>query len=49
MVGEFGWTTHTIPKEGSQDCFKLGYPTILLPDLGDLPPSLGVGVLGMPG
>ncbi|KAG5882650.1 hypothetical protein JTB14_018339 [Gonioctena quinquepunctata] len=48
LIGVFGWRSHTVsdgvtcPKN---DIDKL----YLLPELGDLPPSLALGVLGMPG
>jgi len=46
VVGHFGWRTHTIAseKESSQ-----GPAPYLLPDMAPLPPSVAVGVLGMPG
>ncbi|CAG9836166.1 unnamed protein product [Diabrotica balteata] len=40
VVGTFGWQTHTI---SSDERLRL------VPDLGGLPPSLCLGVLGMPG
>lgn len=46
VVGEFGWRTHTVARDTKNDT---GPPLYLLPDLGDLPPSLGLGVLGMTG
>lgn len=48
IVGNLGWRTHTIVNPNSDDVIMLGKPYIL-PDIGDLPPSLGLGVLGMPG
>ncbi|XP_039453380.1 prostaglandin reductase 1-like [Culex pipiens pallens] len=44
--GSFGWRTHTIcnPDEGEKH-----WAPYLLPDFGQEPLSLGVGVLGMPG
>uniref|UniRef100_A0A8D8F6X4 Prostaglandin reductase 1 n=2 Tax=Culex pipiens TaxID=7175 RepID=A0A8D8F6X4_CULPI len=44
--GSFGWRTHTIcnPDEGEKN-----WAPYLLPDFGQEPLSLGVGVLGMPG
>nr|XP_018906496.1 PREDICTED: prostaglandin reductase 1-like isoform X3 [Bemisia tabaci] len=47
VLGYFGWQTHTVwnPSEMSS---ALGNPYVL-PDFGDLPPSLGLGIVGMPG
>lgn len=44
VVGNFGWRDYTI----SDDKESENKPYIL-PDFGDLSPSLGLGVLGMPG
>ncbi|KAL1509776.1 hypothetical protein ABEB36_004461 [Hypothenemus hampei] len=43
-----GWRTHSIinSKQLSDD---MGLLTIILPDFGNLPLSLGLGILGMPG
>lgn len=48
MTAFFGWQTHTVvnPDAATSDLF--GQIT-LLPDLGDLPPSVGLGAVGMPG
>ncbi|CAH1119663.1 unnamed protein product [Phaedon cochleariae] len=46
VVGGFGWRSHTI-SNGDEEAF-LGKPYVL-PDIGDLSPSLALGVLGMPG
>lgn len=46
MVGEFGWRTHTINDGARPGAFPEAW---VLPDLEDLPLSLGIGVLGMPG
>ena len=48
IVGYFGWRTHTVvdPQRHSKDL--LGQITVL-PDLGGLSPSLGLGAVGMPG
>ncbi|VEN52619.1 unnamed protein product [Callosobruchus maculatus] len=47
VVGEFGWRTHTI-SNGKPS--PTGVPQAwVLPDFGDLPVSLALGVLGMPG
>ncbi|KAL1509771.1 hypothetical protein ABEB36_004456 [Hypothenemus hampei] len=43
-----GWRSHTIINT-KQLSDGIGLPTILLPDFGNLPLSLGLGVLGMPG
>ncbi|XP_072386095.1 prostaglandin reductase 1-like [Diabrotica undecimpunctata] len=40
VVGNFGWQTHTVSN---------GESIQLVPDLGELPLSLSLGVLGMPG
>jgi len=49
IVGNLGWRTHTIVNPNAdEDAMSLGKPYIL-PDIGDLPSSLGLGVLGMPG
>ncbi|CAG9764170.1 unnamed protein product [Ceutorhynchus assimilis] len=47
IVGQFGWRTHTITKLDSDPLTKI--PLVILPDLGDLPASLGLGILGRPG
>ena len=54
LVGDFGWVTHTVlnPDEKSDEnqvYNKLKQKIYLLPELGDLPASLGLGMLGMPG
>jgi len=47
IVGEFGWRSHTI-SEGKKSA--LGFPAPWhIPDPEDLPLSLSLGVLGMPG
>lgn len=46
IVGSFGWRTHTIVQP---DVPNVSNPTFLLPPLGKLPVSLGIGSLGMPG
>lgn len=48
IVGNLGWRTHTIinPKIIEDPLQQKPY---ILPDIGDLPSSLGLGVLGMPG
>lgn len=46
MVGSFGWRTHTVLNPEVQNA---ELPAYLLPPLGDLPVSLGIGSLGMPG
>ncbi|KAK4885643.1 hypothetical protein RN001_001914 [Aquatica leii] len=43
VVGNFDWQTHTVSSKGG-----VGSPYIV-PNLGDLPLSLSLGVLGMPG
>ncbi|KAJ8927849.1 hypothetical protein NQ314_019651 [Rhamnusium bicolor] len=47
VVGEFGWRTHTV---STGESLANGFPGAwLIPDIGDLPLSLALGVLGMPG
>lgn len=46
MVGSFGWRSHTIINPDVKNPEANSY---LLPSLGKLPVSLGVGCLGMPG
>lgn len=46
VVGNFGWRTHTV---ATTDVTPGTMPPYILPDIGDLPLSLGLGVLGMPG
>lgn len=46
MVGSFGWRSHTIINPDVKDPEANSY---LLPSLGKLPVSLGIGYLGMPG
>lgn len=46
VVGPFGWRTHTIYNPDTSDDQIKPY---VLPPLGDLPLSLGLGYLGMPG
>ncbi|XP_017888530.1 prostaglandin reductase 1-like isoform X2 [Ceratina calcarata] len=52
IVGYLGWRTHTVVNpqisSSSDDTFAFEKPYIL-PDIGDLSPSLFLGVLGMPG
>ncbi|XP_050501409.1 prostaglandin reductase 1-like [Diabrotica virgifera virgifera] len=47
IVGEYGWRTHTISNgKGAVN----GLPSVwIIPDIEDLPHSLALGVLGMPG
>ena len=48
IFGQFGWRSHTvlnptiIQKNAFRDCY-------IYPKFGDLPKSLGLGYLGMPG
>ncbi|XP_072386097.1 prostaglandin reductase 1-like isoform X1 [Diabrotica undecimpunctata] len=46
VVGYFGWQTHTV---ASGERAGNTFPPFLIPDLGELPISLALGVLGMPG
>ncbi|KAG5347573.1 PTGR1 reductase, partial [Acromyrmex charruanus] len=48
IVGNLGWRTHTIINPKIEDQFFKQNP-YLLPDIDDLPSSLGLGMLGMPG
>ncbi|XP_015521661.1 prostaglandin reductase 1-like [Neodiprion virginianus] len=48
VVATVGWRSHTIIN-GNAGLSSLRIPDYILPDLGSLPVSLGVGVLGMPG
>ncbi|XP_011690438.1 PREDICTED: prostaglandin reductase 1-like isoform X2 [Wasmannia auropunctata] len=48
IVGSLGWRTHTIVNPAVKDATQI-LPTYILPDIGDLPSSLALGVLGMPG
>ncbi|KYN03267.1 PREDICTED: prostaglandin reductase 1-like [Cyphomyrmex costatus] len=48
IVGYLGWRTHTIISPNIDNSFAQQKP-YLLPDIGDLPSSLSLGVLGMPG
>jgi len=45
VMAYYGWRTHTIDNGE----FKNHFAPYLLPDFGNLPLSLGLGVLGMPG
>ncbi|XP_034935768.1 prostaglandin reductase 1-like [Chelonus insularis] len=50
IFGHLGWRTHTIVNPSTSDPTNtLNFSTYLIPDLGDLPISLCLGVLGMPG
>lgn len=50
IVGYLGWRTHTIINPNAkEDKNTLKRDEYILPDIGDLSPSLGLGVLGMPG
>uniref|UniRef100_A0AAR5PIF0 Prostaglandin reductase 1 n=1 Tax=Dendroctonus ponderosae TaxID=77166 RepID=A0AAR5PIF0_DENPD len=46
VAAPFGWRTFTI-SNGEPAARRV--PVLLLPDMGDLPLSLAIGVLGMPG
>lgn len=50
IVGKFDWRTYTI-SGGDTSEYKgpASAPPTILPDLGGLPASLALGVLGMPG
>lgn len=49
VIGLLGWRTHTIinPYSFKYDFLKI--KPVLVPDIGDLSPSLHLGILGMPG
>lgn len=47
VIGPYGWRSHTISKE-SEGGLPWSKPH-LLPEFGNLSPSLGLGILGMPG
>ncbi|XP_067214881.1 prostaglandin reductase 1 [Linepithema humile] len=49
IVGSLGWRTHTIVNPEAGEVDKGTISPYILPDIGDLPSSLGLGVLGMPG
>lgn len=46
IFGQFGWRTHTIVNPKANSEVSSSY---ILPDIGDLPSSLALGILGMPG
>lgn len=47
VVGEFGWRTKTVATDTVS---KIGFPAPrIIPDWEQLPRSLALGVLGMPG
>jgi prostaglandin reductase 1 len=46
VFGNLGWRSHTIVDPSK---FPNKFDLYILPDFGDLPQSLAVGVLGMPG
>lgn len=48
VEGFFGWRDYTVGSEDMPDVLNFG-GTKMLPNYGDLPLSLGLGVLGMPG
>lgn len=48
VAASFGWRTHTI-SNGAPTQVVAELPLTILPDLGELPMSLALGVLGMPG
>ena len=51
VVGNFGWVTHAVfnPNHEPDSNQALRNKPYMLPDLGDLPASLALGMLGMPG
>lgn len=44
-----GWRTHTLLTPQMLKENRLSLPTQVVPEMGDLPKSLGLGILGMPG
>lgn len=51
VVGYLGWRTHTVfnPDAVVAEEQIMKDKPYIIPDFGDLPPSLALGVLGMPG
>lgn len=50
IMAHLGWRTHTIVDVNStEDQGLLNFKPYILPDFGDLPLSLALGMLGMPG
>lgn len=49
MMGHFGWRTYTVTKpDNEKSCVQKPY-LYKLPEFGDLPLSLGLGVCGRVG
>lgn len=50
VIGYLGWRTHTVVRPDSfSNADLVEQKPMILPDIGDFPPSLCLGVLGMPG
>jgi len=49
VFGQFGWQLYTVGNPGFTTVFGTNEKPFVLPDFGDLPLSLALGVLGMPG
>ncbi|KAB7506356.1 Prostaglandin reductase 1 [Armadillidium nasatum] len=50
VVGYPGWRSHTLLSEKQlSGTNEMGFPYMKLPDLGNVPKSTGLGILGMPG
>ena len=49
VVAYFGWRTHTVVNPDVSQGADFMSQIVLLPDLGSLSPSLGLGAVGMPG
>lgn len=49
ILAKFGWRTHTVSTGKDDAAGPTGIVPTVLPDFEDLPLSLGLGVLGMPG
>lgn len=49
LVHYEGWRSHTLLTPQLFETKRIDFPIRSLPEMGDLPKSLGVGILGMPG
>lgn len=48
VIGPFGWRDRTVVGPKMLNTYAV-QKTCIVPDIGDLPPSLVLGMLGMPG